>query len=239
MNVTRRRFMLLAVALVSVNSFFWLAAGGFALPKAIIGQFFGSSLIRAEVLVQSQSGVQDWRIDRGVITAIAGATITLRETDGTSVPVQVDPNARMQGPARFFSVAKLRPRLRVVLYHQTNLPAELVQVEGAGGGFALPKAIIGQFFGNSMIRAEVLMQAPSGAQDWRIDRGVITAISGATITLREKDGTSVPVQVDPNARMQGPARFFSVAKLRPRVRVVLYHQANIPAELVQVEGVGG
>jgi hypothetical protein len=85
----------------------------------------------------------------------------------------------------------------------------------------------------------VLVQSPSGVQDWRIDRGVITSISGTTITVREKDGTLVPVQVDPNARMQGPARFFSVAKLKPRVRVVLYHQANLPAELVQVEGVGG
>jgi hypothetical protein len=129
MNVSRRRFMFLAVALVAVNSFFWLASGGFALPKAIIGQFFGNNLIRAEVLVQSPSGVQDWRIDRGVITAIAGTTITLREKDGTSVPVQVDPNARVQGSARIFSVSRLRPRLRVVLYHQANLPAELVQVE--------------------------------------------------------------------------------------------------------------
>ena len=133
MNMNRRRFMLLAVTLVAVNSFFWLASGGFALSKAIITQFFGNSLIRAEVLVQSPGGVQDWRIDRGVITAVSGTTITLREKDGTSVSVQVDPNARIQGPPRFFSVSKLRPRVRVVLYHQANLPAEIVQVEGAGG----------------------------------------------------------------------------------------------------------
>ena len=133
MNMNRRRFMLLAVTLVAVNSFFWLASGGFALSKAIIGQFFGNNLIRAEVLVQSPSGVQDWRIDRGVITSISGTTITVREKDGTLVPVQVDPNARVQGPARFYSVAKLKPRVRVVLYHQANLPAELVQVEGVGG----------------------------------------------------------------------------------------------------------
>jgi hypothetical protein len=133
MNMNRRRFMLLAVTLVAVNSFFWLASGGFALSKAVITQFFGNNLIRAEVLVQSPGGVQDWRIDRGVITAVSGTTLTLREKDGTSVSVQVDPNARIQGPPRFFSVAKLRPRVRVVLYHQANLPAEIVQVEGVGG----------------------------------------------------------------------------------------------------------
>lgn len=130
MAVTRRRFMYLAVALVALNTFFWLATSGLALPRAIVNQFFGNRMIRAEVILQSPAGAQDWRIDRGVITAVAAGTLTIREADGTSVSVPVDPAARVQGPLRFATVAKLRPRLRVVLYHQANAPAELVQVEG-------------------------------------------------------------------------------------------------------------
>jgi hypothetical protein len=133
MTMTRRRFLYLATALVAVNSFFWLAQSGFALPSAIINQFFGGNLIRAEVLIASPTGTQDWRIDRGVITTISGTNFTLREKDGTSVTLPVDPNARVQGPARFSNVALLRRRLRVVLYHQANLPASLVQVEGVAG----------------------------------------------------------------------------------------------------------
>ena len=133
MTMTRRRFMILAVALVAVNSFFWLAQGGFALPKAVINQFFGNRMVRAEVLLQAPGGVQDWRIDRGVITAVAGTTITLREADATTVTLDIAPNARVQGSPRIFSPAQLRRRLRVVVYHQANLPAEVVQVEGAGG----------------------------------------------------------------------------------------------------------
>ena len=129
----RRRFLYLAAALIAVNSFFWLAQSGFALPSAIINQFFGGNLIRAEVLVASPSGTQDWRIDRGVITAISGTNVTLREKDATSVTLQIDPNARVQGPARFSSVAQLRRRLRVVLYRQADQPASLVQVEGVAG----------------------------------------------------------------------------------------------------------
>jgi hypothetical protein len=130
MKMSRRRFMIVLVTLVALNSFFWLAAGGAALTKSIIGQFFGNNMIRAEVLVQGPGGVtQDWRIDRGKITAIAGTTITLLEKDGTLVPVPVDPNARVLGPPRFASVSRLKPKLRVVLYHQANLPADLVQVE--------------------------------------------------------------------------------------------------------------
>src|SRR5437763_14149044 len=131
--MTRRRFMILVAALVAVNSFFWLAQGGFALSKAIIAQFFGNRMVRAEVLVQSPVGVQDWRIDRGVITAVSGTTLTLLEKDGTTVTLDVSPSARVQGSPRYSSVPLLRKRLRVVVYHQANLPAELVQVEGVGG----------------------------------------------------------------------------------------------------------
>jgi hypothetical protein len=133
-TMPKRRFLYLATALVAINSFFWLAQSGFAIPKALINQFFGGNMIRAEVLVATPaSGTQDWRIDRGVITAIAGTTVTLRERDATVVTVQIDPNARVQGPARFGSVSLLRRKLRVVLYRQADQPATLVQVEGVGG----------------------------------------------------------------------------------------------------------
>jgi hypothetical protein len=130
MNVTRRRFIWLATALVAVNSFFWLAQSGFALPKAVINQFFGSNMIRAEVVVAAPTGTQDWRIDRGVVTAVSGTSVTLRERDGTVLTVQVDPNARVQGSARVTSVAQLKRKMRVIVYRQGDTPAQLVQVEG-------------------------------------------------------------------------------------------------------------
>ena len=134
MTMNRRRFILLAVALVALNTFFWLAQGGFALPGAIINQFFGNRMVRAEVLVQGAGGaIQDWRIDRGVITAVSGTSITLRERDTTVVTIPVDPNARVEGSSRYSSVLQLKRRLRVVVYHQANAPAEVVQVEGVGG----------------------------------------------------------------------------------------------------------
>jgi len=127
-----RRFMILAVALVALNTFFWVAGPSLGLTKAIVNQFFGNRLIRAEVIIQGNGGPEDWLIDRGVITSVAGGTITLRELDGRSVPITVDQNAKVQGPARFAAVSRLRPRLKVVLYHQANQPVELVQVEGTG-----------------------------------------------------------------------------------------------------------
>ena len=129
MTMNRRRFMLLAVALVVVNTFFWVAQGGFALPRAVINQFFGPNMVRAEVLLRSG---EDWRIDRGIITSATGTSLTLREADGTTVTLDISPSARVQGAPRISNAAQLRKRLRVVVYHQANLPAEVVQVEGGG-----------------------------------------------------------------------------------------------------------
>ena len=132
MTMKRRRFLLLAVTLVALNSFFWLAQSGFALPRAIINQFFGGNMVRAEVIVASGGTTQDWRIDRGVITSISGTNVTLREKDGTIVTLQLDPNARVQGPPRLSSVGLLRKRLRIVVYRLADQPATTVQVEGLG-----------------------------------------------------------------------------------------------------------
>lgn len=132
MQVNRRRFMLLAVALVALNLTLWLAQGGLAVPRAVIANLFGPRLIRAEVLVQTPTGPTDYRIDRGVIASVAPGSLTLRELNGELVTLQVAADARVQGPARFASVAQLRPRLRVSALREANGAVSLIQVEGVG-----------------------------------------------------------------------------------------------------------
>jgi hypothetical protein len=134
MTVNRRRFMLLAVALIALNSFFWLAPGGFALSRGIIDQFFGQKLIRAEVVVQTPTGVQDYLIDRGVIKAVIPGSITLKEKDDKLVTIQLASAATVTGPGgRSGKSTALRPGLRVIVYRVANAPAESIQVEGIGG----------------------------------------------------------------------------------------------------------
>jgi hypothetical protein len=134
--MSRRRFALLAAILVALNTFFWLAQGGFALPGALIDRFFGPRLIRAEVVVGGPRAVNDFRIDRGVITSVAPGSITIRERDGTIVTVSVTPGTRVLGGARFTDVSQLRPPLRILVVRKVNAPAMQIQVEGprlAGG----------------------------------------------------------------------------------------------------------
>ncbi len=129
MGMSRRRFALLAVLLVSVNVALWLAQTGFALPRAVLDRFFGPRMIRAEVLVGGAGGVQDFRIDRGRIASTAAGSVTLRERDGTLVTIQIAANARV---VPGLGVASLRPGVRVVVIRRANSPAHLIQVEGKG-----------------------------------------------------------------------------------------------------------
>jgi len=128
--MVRKRFVLLAVALVALNAFFWLAQGGFALPQAVIGQFFGPRMVRAEVLVEGPSGTQDFRLDQGVIMAVGNGSITLRERNGDIVPVAVDPNAEVRFGGQLGNLSQLRKRMRVLVVRLANAPATTVDVLG-------------------------------------------------------------------------------------------------------------
>jgi hypothetical protein len=132
-TVTRRRFVVLLSVLVAVNAFFWLAQGGFALPRNLIDRFFGPNMIRAEVIVQGPAGgVNDFRLDRGVIVSVVRRQITLREQDGTVVTIAVAPRARLTGSPTVTDVSQLRPPMRVLVVRRANARANLIRVEGTG-----------------------------------------------------------------------------------------------------------
>ena len=133
MTMNRRRFMLLTVTLVALNAFFWIAQGGFALPQALIDQFFGQRMIRAEVLVQTPSGPVDYRIDRGVIKSITPGSIIIREKNGDMVPIALSTSASVTGAGgRTGSTSVLRRGMRVLVIAPANAPAQSIQVEGLG-----------------------------------------------------------------------------------------------------------
>jgi hypothetical protein len=131
--MSRRRFAVLFCALVAVNAFFWLAQGGFALPRAMIDRFFGPRMIRAEVILQAPAGgINDFRLDRGVIVSAARGSLVLREQDGTTVTIAVSPRARVAGSPLVTDVSQLRPPMRVLVVRRANARANLIQVEGTG-----------------------------------------------------------------------------------------------------------
>jgi hypothetical protein len=135
-RVTRRRFAVLAVALVSVNVFFWLAGSGFALPGAggIIQTLLGGRMIRAEIVWQAPDGtIRDTQLYRGVITAVAPGSITLRERDRPADVIPVAPDATVRVGGQVETTSQLKRGMRVVIARGANEPADTIQVEGFGG----------------------------------------------------------------------------------------------------------
>jgi hypothetical protein len=90
-----------------------------------------------------------------------------------------------------------------------------------------------------MIRAEVVVQTSTGADDYLIDRGVIKTVTPTAITLKEKDGRMVTIDVGTSATVTGAGgRTRGTGVLRVGVRVLVLRLANAPAESIQVEGIG-
>lgn len=132
--MSRRRFMGLAVALVALNAFFWLAQSGFALPRGFLADLFGKQMIRAEVVRQTATGTpEDIQIDRGVITSASAASFTIQEADGRVVTFPLASTTRIVGGGARLRLVGLRPRLLVLVIRHANGPAETVQIEGRGG----------------------------------------------------------------------------------------------------------
>jgi hypothetical protein len=126
--VTRRRFTILAVALVSANAFFWLAQGGFALPRGLIQDLFGARLIRAEVVWQAPNGaIQDTQLARGWIRTITPEAITLRERDRPSDTIPISTSVVVRGVVS--TVGQLQRGMRVVVVRSANAPADTIVVE--------------------------------------------------------------------------------------------------------------
>jgi len=132
--MSRRRFAFLAVLVVAVNAFFWLAETGFAgSGGGILQQMLSGRLIRAEIVWQSPSGVQDTFIDRGVVTAVATDQITLREKDGTTDTIPLASTVSVSAGYRAGTIANVRRGMRVVVSHPATGPADTIQIEGVGG----------------------------------------------------------------------------------------------------------
>jgi len=125
--VKRAKALWAVVALLAVNAVLLAAQPGFALPGALPGSlgtyFFGSNLVRAEVLVKDATGLHDYRIDRGVVRDRTSGSLTVRERDGSLVTIAVAPGASVTLRGRPSSFSALRRGMAVTVIRDGDAPA--------------------------------------------------------------------------------------------------------------------
>src|SRR6266508_1131484 len=88
-------------------------------------------------------------------------------------------------------------------------------------------------FGTPVIRAEIVCLKGGLVRDIRIDRGRITAIGpGRTLTILERDGTSVSIPVASTARITVGHLPTGFSALKKNMRVQTQREGDGPADTV-------
>jgi hypothetical protein len=236
--MSRRRFVPLAGLVAALTVALWLAPSGLALRKAVIQQLFGPKLVRLEALEKVPvGGSADWRIDRGVVTSASASQLTLREADGRVQSIPLSSSTRVLRLGRRVSPAVLTRGRRVLVTWPPIGPAQSVEVG------RLPRIVVGriaiqQLFGPQLVRLEVIERAPvGGSADWRIDRGLVTSVSGSQLTLREADGRVQTILLSSSTRVLRLGHRVALSALAPGWRVLVTWPASGAAQSVDVERV--
>jgi hypothetical protein len=106
----------------------------------------------------------------------------------------------------------------------------LVLAQGGAAGLA---SLGSFFFGPKLVRAEVVTSESGIVHDYRVDRGKIRAIAPLSLTLFEKDGTLVTVQVAANANITLAGVIVPFSRLRRGFVATTVREGTAPASIVQ------
>ena len=231
----RSRRLLLLGTLATLVVALWLAPAGLALRNAVVKQVFSGKLVRLEVIEKKPvAGSTDWRIDHGVITAVNSTQLTLRESDGRVQTIPLAVTTRVVRQGRASSLNRLHRHLYALVTWPASGAAQSVIVDPVPAW--LRKAIVKQLLGPKLVRLESIEKQPvAGSTDWRVDRGVITAVSSTQLTLREADGRIQAIPLSSSTQVFRRGHLLTPDVLAARWHVVVTWPASGAAQAVDVE----
>lgn len=102
-----------------------------------------------------------------------------------------------------------------------------------GAGMALPGSLGSYFFGPKLVRAEVLVKDGGVLHDYRVDRGVIRAKANGSLSVLERDGSLVTIQVARGAAITLDGRLASFSALRRGMVATIIRDGDAPANEVR------
>jgi hypothetical protein len=225
-----------SLALIALLSLGGVAArsGSYASDPAakVIQGLFGPGLVRAEVITYNGS-VADIRIDRGLVTRISGRVLTLTERDGRVVKLQISASAQVTIDGRRARPPELAPRMHATVIRSGNGPvAQLFAYRRTAGNPAYELRAVG----SGLIRAEVVAYNGEALGSARLDQGTIEVFGGGSLTLSERDGSRVQMQIAGNAAVQLNGRSAPVSSLAPGQKALTLRPIGGAAEQIWASG---
>ena len=213
------------------------ALGSRPLPTSVSSYLLGPKLIQAELYVQAGAVKHDYMLDRGRLQKrYANGQLTIVKQAGP-MTVKVAPGARVILNGQLSSLRALRARMQVAVLHDKELPAQQVWASSKSAP-VLPAAVTTLLLGNQMVRAEIGVASadPATPHDFLLDHGRIKQVGVFTLTLKEKDGTVVTINISPTARVRLNGQNASFVELRKGMMATTIHDGDKPADQVYATG---
>lgn len=236
-NVARGSLIGAVIAAVLV-----LALPAFAspLPKSLDLYLLGARMIHSELALKAPDGGQnhDFQLDRGrLLKRYAAGSLEVAEENGNAT-LNVAAGARVILNGRSSNLRALRAGMQVLVSHDHDLPAEAVYASAAARAAPnLPRGIVSFLLGGRMMRAEIYLKSADGMlHDYLLDHGRVRQVGPTSLTLREADGTLVPIDISASARVKLNGQNASLAELRRGMMATTMRDGETPADLVYATG---
>ena len=213
------------------------ALAGQLLPKSVSSYLLGPKLIRGELYVQAGAVQHDYQLDRGRLQKrYANGQLTIIKQAGP-ISVKVAPLARVLLNGKPVGVRTLRARMQVAVLHDKELPAQLVWASTKSPP-NLPIPVTNLLLGSQLVRGEIAVASgdPTAPHDYLLDHGRIRQVGASTVTLRERDGTVVTINVSPTARIKLNGKNASFLQLQKGMMALTIHDGDKPADQVFATG---
>jgi hypothetical protein len=213
------------------------ALAGQLLPKSVSSYLLGPKLIRGELYVQAGAVQHDYQLDRGRLQKrYANGQLTIIKQAGP-ISVKVAPLARVLLNGKPVGVRTLRARMQVAVLHDKELPAQLVWASTKSPP-NLPIPVTNLLLGSQLVRGEIAVASsdPTAPHDYLLDHGRIRQVGVSTVTLRERDGTVVTINVSPTARIKLNGKNASFLQLQKGMMALTIHDGDKPADQVFATG---
>jgi hypothetical protein len=213
------------------------ALAGQLLPKSVSSYLLGPKLIRGELYVQAGAVQHDYQLDRGRLQKrYANGQLTIIKQAGP-ISVKVAPLARVLLNGKPVGVRALRARMQVAVLHDKELPAQLVWASTKSPP-NLPIPVTNLLLGSQLVRGEIAVASgdPTAPHDYLLDHGRIRQVGASTVTLRERDGTVVTINVSPTARIKLNGKNASFLQLQKGMMALTIHDGDKPADQVFATG---